>query len=450
MKSKTYYFVGIGGIGMSAIARYLKQTGNNILGYDRTPTALTEELVAEGMDIKYEDDPSHIANRHIDMVIYTPAIGDDNRILQYARENALVVKKRSEVLGLITNQKKTIAVAGTHGKTTTSGMIAHILTKSNIGCSAFLGGISNNYHTNCLINPDSDYVVVEADEYDRSFLQLSPYMSVITSVEADHLDIYGTLSEVEKAFACFADKTDKSGKLFVKDTLCERIAFEHKSLSYSLLEQTDYHVANIRVSKGKYYFDFYTPEKVYYDMQMTYPGRHNIENAVVALAVACSLGVGEYEMRAALSSFSGMKRRFDLRLKTDSTIYYDDYAHHPQEIDATIASLRELYPDKRLCGVFQPHLYSRTKDFADEFAKSLEQLDDVILLPIYPAREEPIIGVSSKMILHKINKMDKYCVDKSQLFPLLEALNPELLVTMGAGDIDKLVEPITDLLKENE
>ena len=435
---------------MSAIARYLKQTGNNILGYDRTPTALTEELVAEGMDIKYEDDPSHIANRHIDMVIYTPAIGDDNRILQYARENALVVKKRSEVLGLITSQKKTIAVAGTHGKTTTSGMIAHILTKSNIGCSAFLGGISNNYHTNCLINPDSDYVVVEADEYDRSFLQLSPYMSVITSVEADHLDIYGTLSEVEKAFACFADKTDKSGKLFVKDTLCERIGFEHKSLSYSLLEQTDYHVANIRVSKGKYYFDFYTPEKVYYDMQMTYPGRHNIENAVVALAVACSLGVGEYEMRAALSSFSGMKRRFDLRLKTDSTIYYDDYAHHPQEIDATISSLRELYPDKRLCGVFQPHLYSRTKDFADEFAKSLEQLDDVILLPIYPAREEPIAGVSSKMILHKINKMDKYCVDKSQLFPLLEALNPELLVTMGAGDIDKLVEPITDLLKENE
>lgn len=450
MKSKTYYFVGIGGIGMSAIARYLKQTGNNILGYDRTPTALTEELVAEGMDINYEDDPSHIASRHIDMVIYTPAIGDDNRILQYARENALVVKKRSEVLGLITNQKKTIAVAGTHGKTTTSGMIAHILTKSNIGCSAFLGGISNDYHTNCLINPDSDYVVVEADEYDRSFLQLSPYMSVITSVEADHLDIYGTLSEVEKAFACFADKTDKSGKLFVKDTLCERIDFEHKSLSYSLLEQTDYHVANIRVSKGKYYFDFYTPEKVYYDMQMTYPGRHNIENAVVALAVACSLGVGEYEMRAALSSFSGMKRRFDLRLKTDSTIYYDDYAHHPQEIDATISSLRELYPDKRLCGVFQPHLYSRTKDFADEFAKSLEQLDDVILLPIYPAREEPIAGVSSKMILHKINKMDKYCVDKSQLFPLLEALNPELLVTMGAGDIDKLVEPITDLLKENE
>ena len=233
---------------MSAIARYLKQIGNNILGYDRTPTALTEELVAEGMDIKYEDDPSHIANRHIDMVIYTPAIGDDNRILQYARENALVVKKRSEVLGLITNQKKTIAVAGTHGKTTTSGMIAHILTKSNIGCSAFLGGISNNYHTNCLINPDSDYVVVEADEYDRSFLQLSPYMSVITSVEADHLDIYGTLSEVEKAFACFADKTDKSGKLFVKDTLCERIDFKHKSVSYSLLEQTDCHAANIRVS----------------------------------------------------------------------------------------------------------------------------------------------------------------------------------------------------------
>lgn len=450
MKSKTYYFIGIGGIGMSAIARYLKQAGNNILGYDRTSTALTEELAAEGMDIVYQDDPSHIASRHIDMVIYTPAIGEDNRILQYAKENSLTLKKRSEVLGMITSKKKAIAVAGTHGKTTTSGLIAHILTKSNIRCSAFLGGISNNYHTNCLINPDSDYVVVEADEYDRSFLQLSPHMSVITSVEADHLDIYGTLSEVEKAFACFADKTDKDGMLFVKDSLCERIDFERKSLSYSLLEQTDYHVANIRVSKGKYYFDFYTPEKVYYDMQMTYPGRHNIENAVVALAVACSLGVGEYEMRAALSSFSGMKRRFDLRLKTDSTIYYDDYAHHPQEIDATIASLRELYPDKRLCGVFQPHLYSRTKDFADEFAKSLEQLDDVILLPIYPAREEPIAGVSSKMILHKINKMDKYCVDKSQLFPLLEALNPELLVTMGAGDIDKLVEPITDLLKENE
>ena len=446
MKSKTYYFVGIGGIGMSAIARYLKQIGNNILGYDRTPTALTEELAAEGMDIKYEDDPSHIASRHIDMVIYTPAIGDDNRILQYARENALVVKKRSEVLGLITSQKKTIAVAGTHGKTTTSGMIAHILTKSNIGCSAFLGGISNNYHTNCLINPDSDYVVVEADEYDRSFLQLSPYMSVITSVEADHLDIYGTLSEVEKAFACFADKTDKSGKLFVKDTLCERIDFEHKSLSYSLLEQTDYHVANIRVSKGKYYFDFYTPEKVYYDMQMTYPGRHNIENAVVALAVACSLGVGEYEMRAALSSFSGMKRRFDLRLKTDSTIYYDDYAHHPTEIEATLNAAHN-YPHNKVWCVFQPHTYTRTKALLPEFAKALTLADHVVVADIYAARETDDLGISSADLQKRIQELGTPCeyfptFDEIENFLLSNCQEGDLLITMGAGDVVTIGEQL--------
>ena len=450
MEIKTYYFIGIGGIGMSAIARYLKTMGHNVFGYDRTATQLTKDLESEGMDITYEDDVNHILSANADLVIYTPAIGQDNNILQCAKENNMPLKKRSEMLGIITKSKKAIAVAGTHGKTTTSGLIAHLLKKSHLGCSAFLGGISNNYDTNYLLDVESEYVVVEADEYDRSFLQLEPYVSVITSIAADHLDIYGNLQNLEQAFSEFAWKTQNQGLLFLNKEIEDKISIGVKSFSYSFSTDSDFYADNIRVSKGCYYFDFHTPDKVTYDMKMSYPGLHNVENAVVALAVAFSLGVNEYELRDALADFAGMKRRFDLRLKTDTTIYYDDYAHHPQEIEATISSLKSLYPDKRICGVFQPHLYSRTKDFADWFAESLGMLDDVILLPIYPAREEPIAGVSSKMLLHKINKMDKYCVDKEQLLPLLSALQPELLVTLGAGDIDKLVEPITNMLKDNE
>lgn len=450
MSSKTYYFVGIGGIGMSAIARYLKNNGHNIYGYDRTRTQLTAELEKEGMNITYEDDINHLPEV-IDLAIYTPAIPAENKILKEIIKRGIQLNKRAFALAEIVKEKKVIAIAGTHGKTTTSGLLAHLLYNSKIGCSAFLGGIANNYSTNMLCDTKSEYVVVEADEYDRSFLNLNPFVSAITSISPDHLDIYQNKENLEQAFAQFANQTDKNGHVFLKKEVNIEIDEQIKTNTYSLTDiESDYYAWNVRVSNGSYYFDYHTPGKVYYDMQMNYPGIHNIENAVLALSIALSLGVNEYELRAALKSFKGMKRRFDLKCKTDETIYYDDYAHHPEEIEATITSLKHLYPNKRICGIFQPHLYSRTKDFADQFAEALENLDDIILLPIYPAREEAIPGITSKTILHKINKMDKYHVTKEQLFPLLSALQPELLVTLGAGDIDQLVEPIIQLLKEDE
>ncbi|MBQ2397830.1 MAG: UDP-N-acetylmuramate--L-alanine ligase [Bacteroidales bacterium] len=450
MSSKTYYFVGIGGIGMSAIARYLKNNGHNIYGYDRTRTQLTAELEKEGMNITYEDDINHLPEV-IDLAIYTPAIPAENKILKEIIKRGIQLNKRAFALAEIVKEKKVIAIAGTHGKTTTSGLLAHLLYNSKIGCSAFLGGIANNYSTNMLCDTKSEYVVVEADEYDRSFLNLNPFVSAITSISPDHLDIYQNKENLEQAFAQFANQTDKNGHVFLKKEVKVEIDEQIKTNTYSLTDiESDYYAWNVRVSNGSYYFDYHTPGKVYYDMQMTYPGIHNIENAVLALSIALSLGVNEYELRAALKSFKGMKRRFDLKCKTDETIYYDDYAHHPEEIEATITSLKHLYPNKRICGIFQPHLYSRTKDLADQFAEALENLDDIILLPIYPAREEAIPGITSKTILHKINKMDKYHVTKEQLFSLLSALQPELLVTLGAGDIDQLVEPIIQLLKEDE
>ncbi|MEE1220635.1 MAG: UDP-N-acetylmuramate--L-alanine ligase [Bacteroidales bacterium] len=450
MSSKTYYFVGIGGIGMSAIARYLKNNGHNIYGYDRTRTQLTAELEKEGMNVTYEEDVNHLPEV-IDLAIYTPAIPAENKILKEIIKRGIQLNKRAFALAEIVKEKKVIAIAGTHGKTTTSGLLAHLLYNSKIGCSAFLGGIANNYSTNMLCDTKSEYVVVEADEYDRSFLNLNPFVSAITSISPDHLDIYQNKENLEQAFAQFANQTDKNGHVFLKKEVKVEIDEQIKTNTYSLTDiESDYYAWNVRVSNGSYYFDYHTPGKVYYDMQMNYPGIHNIENAVLALSIALSLGVNEYELRAALKSFKGMKRRFDLKCKTDETIYYDDYAHHPEEIEATITSLKHLYPNKRICGIFQPHLYSRTKDLADQFAEALENLDDIILLPIYPAREEAIPGITSKTILHKINKMDKYHVTKEQLFPLLSALQPELLVTLGAGDIDQLVEPIIQLLKEDE
>lgn len=450
MNSKTYYFIGIGGIGMSAIARYLNNNGHKVYGYDRTQTQLSIQLEQEGMNISYEDDPTCLPS-NIDLVIYTPAIPKDNKILQEVINRGLRLEKRAIALSEIIKDKKVVAISGTHGKTTTSGLLAHLLHNSKIGCSAFLGGIANNYSTNMLCDEKSEYVVVEADEYDRSFLQLRPYIAAITSISPDHLDIYQNRDNLEQAFTQFANQTNKNGRIFLKKEVSIETNTDITTNTYSLTNiESDYYAWNLRVSNGSYYFDYHTPEKIYYDMQMTYPGIHNIENAILALSIALTLGVSEYELRSALKSFKGMKRRFDLKFKTAETIYYDDYAHHPEEIEATITSLRHLYPNKRICGIFQPHLYSRTKDFADEFAKALEELDDIILLPIYPAREEPIPGITSKTILHKINKMDKYHVTKEQLFPLLSALQPQLLVTLGAGDIDQLIEPIIELLTDDE
>ncbi len=447
--------MGIGGIGMSALARYFLIKGNVVMGYDHTRSPLCEELEKEGITINYEDIVDNLP-RNIDLCIYTPAIPENNNQFQYFKQNNIPLKKRAEILGEIVKEKKVLAVAGTHGKTTTCGMIAHILNNSPYKCSAFLGGILKNINSNFIYDNRSDFVVVEADEYDRSFLQLHPYVSVITSIQADHLDIYHTFENLYYTFEQYANQTQENGMLLRKEDIGKDFHLkniQHRSYSLSNIE-TDYYMWNLRISNGSYYFDYKHENGVWYDMQMTYPGQHNIENSIAALSVCdyvlkqsgVDIKQREEILRQGLKSFQGMWRRLDFQIKTEQRIFIDDYAHHPQEIATTIQSLRELYPKQKFTGIFQPHLYTRTRDFADEFAKSLEQLDEIILLPIYPAREEPIPGVDSHLLLHKINKMDKYLVTKEQLFPLLEALDPKFLITFGAGDIADLVPKIKDLL----
>lgn len=445
---KTYYFLGIGGIGMSAIARYFLLKGDNIFGYDLTRTELTQELEKEGMSIVYEDNID-LLPKDIDMVIYTPAIPKDNTIFNYFLNSNTPILKRSEILAEITRDKKTIAISGTHGKTTVSTMVAHLLNNSSIGCSAFLGGISKNLNSNFLYNPNSQYIVVEADEYDRSFLKLSPYYSVITSIDEDHLDIYGTYENLLEAFTEFANKTQDDGRLFIKQGLDLELKEELVSQTYTIRGiEADYYAWNIRNYNSKYYFDLRTPEKVIYDLCLNYPGIHNIENILVSSAIALKLGVSEDELRKGIESFSGVRRRFDIRIKTKDFVYIDDYAHHPNEIKSCIESIRDMFPGKKLTGVFQPHLFSRTRDFADEFARALEGLDEVVLLDIYPAREKPIENINSKWLLHKINKMDKYYSEEDGLLDLLDALYPEVLLTIGAGNIDKFVGKIEERFSE--
>lgn len=445
---KTYYFLGIGGIGMSAIARYFLLKGDNIFGYDLTRTELTQELEKEGMSIVYEDNID-LLPKDIDMVIYTPAIPKDNTIFNYFLNSNTPILKRSEILAEITRDKKTIAISGTHGKTTVSTMVAHLLNNSSIGCSAFLGGISKNLNSNFLYNPNSQYIVVEADEYDRSFLKLSPYYSVITSIDEDHLDIYGEYENLLEAFREFANKTQDDGRLFIKHGLDLELKEELVSQTYTIRGiEADYYAWNIRNYNSKYYFDLRTPEKVIYDLCLNYPGIHNIENILVSSAIALKLGVSEDELRKGIESFSGVRRRFDIRIKTKDFVYIDDYAHHPNEIKSCIESIRDMFPTKKLTGVFQPHLFSRTRDFADEFARALEGLDEVVLLDIYPAREKPIENINSKWLLHKINKMDKYYSEDEGLLDLLDALYPEVLLTIGAGNIDKFVSKIEERFSE--
>lgn len=436
---KTYYFLGIGGIGMSAIARYMNGMGNRVYGYDRAETPLTLELEKEGMQICYKDDISQIPE-DIDLVVYTPAIPNDNKLYSYFLDNNFNMKKRSQVLGEITKGKKCIAIAGSHGKTTSTTMIAHILHNSSVGCSGFFGGISKNFDSNYIVNMDSDYIVVEADEYDRSFLELNPSIAAITAMHADHLDIYGSFEDMKNAFHDFANMTqdilflNKEVDLQLSDT------GEANRLNYTIRGlDADYYAINIRNFKGGYFFDLRTPEKVYYDFSLNYGGVHNVENAVMAIAIALSCGVKEEELRQSLASFAGVKRRFDVIINTKDLVYIDDYAHHPNEIKALVESLKFQYPNKKLTAVFQPHLYSRTRDFMDDFAKELNGFNEVVLLDIYPAREESIKGVDSKVLLHKINTMNRYYSTKDMLLDLLEALYPEVLVSIGAGDISELV-----------
>ncbi|PXX96813.1 UDP-N-acetylmuramate--L-alanine ligase [Marinifilum breve] len=447
---KNIYFVGIGGIGMSAIARYFHSIGKNVFGYDRTSTKLTGELLEEGISITFEDDldtiPNEFLNKENTLVVFTPAIPKDHQQLSYFKLNSYTIMKRSQVLGLLSDDLNGIGIAGTHGKTTVSTITAHIFNNSKLGCNAFLGGISRNYQSNLLLSKDSPWVILEADEFDRSFLQLHPKIALITSMDADHLDIYGDKSELEKSFQEYAGQIKQDGILVHKKGLhLENIELE--KYTYSLNEVADFYAKNLTLVEGFYEFDLVYPQGVFKKLKFSYPGKINVENAIGACSVAILGGVKEEEIRSALSSFEGVRRRFDYQIRQDNLVFIDDYAHHPKELKESISSVRDIYPNKKITGVFQPHLYTRTRDFAEGFAESLSLLDEVILLDIYPARELPIAGVNSKMIMKNITVPVCIC-SKEELIGLLEQKDLEVLLTLGAGDIDKLVEPIKNMLIE--
>ena len=447
------YFIGIGGIGMSALARYFKAKGCEVCGYDRTETALTRTLCTEGIAIHYADDveaipPSYKTGKKGVLVVYTPAVPSSHSELQWFCTRDYLMMKRSEVLGLISQSKETIAVSGTHGKTSVSTMIAHLLTAAGTGCDAFLGGISKNYKSNLLLSSDSRYVVVEADEYDRSFLHLHPHIAVVTAMDADHLDIYGTHDALKEAFAQFVSQITPNGILLIKHDLTLPVHDEVRTFTYSLNNrEADFYAENIRMDNGRYLFTLQTPKGAIEDIHIGIPGLVNVENGVAAMAIAMLTGVDSGKMKSAMSSFEGIRRRFDVRIRTDETVYIDDYAHHPEELRFTIESVRQLYPNRRITGIFQPHLFTRTRDFADGFAQSLSMLDSLILLDIYPAREAPIEGVTSKIIFDKVSIGDKTLCPKSETVNFLKNKEIDILLTLGAGDIDTLVEPIGKMLK---
>ncbi|WP_321295688.1 UDP-N-acetylmuramate--L-alanine ligase [Marinifilum fragile] len=449
---KNIYFVGIGGIGMSAIARYFHSIGKNVFGYDRTSTKLTGELIEEGINITFEDDldtiPNEFLNKENTLIVFTPAIPKDHQQLSYFKLNSYTIMKRSQVLGLLSDDLNGIGIAGTHGKTTVSTITAHIFNKSKMGCNAFLGGISRNYQSNLLVSKDSPWVILEADEFDRSFLQLHPKIALITSMDADHLDIYGDKSELVKSFQEYAGQIKQDGILVYKKGLhIEDIEVE--KYTYSLNEVADFYAKNLTLVEGFYQFDLVHPYGVFEKLKFSYPGKINVENAIGACSVAILGGVEEDEIRTALSSFEGVRRRFDYQIRKDNLVFIDDYAHHPKELKESISSVRDIYPNKKITGIFQPHLYTRTRDFAEGFAKSLSLLDEVILLDIYPARELPIEGVNSRMIMKNITVPVRICT-KEELIDLLKQKDLEVILTLGAGDIDKLVEPIKNMLIEKQ
>jgi UDP-N-acetylmuramate--alanine ligase len=450
---KSVFFVGIGGIGMSALARYFEANHFFVAGYDRTSTKLTNELVDEGIDILFEDDvnciPKQCKSKETTLVVYTPAISSDHKLLNFFIDEGFIVKKRAAVLGMLTARQKGVCVAGTHGKTTISTMLSHLLKQSKVDCSAFLGGVSQNYKTNLLLSSVSDYVVLEADEFDRSFLHLTPYLALISSADADHLDIYGNDTSVKESFQKFASLVKEGGVLLTKKEI--DLDFPQKKgivyYTYSLSDTSaHFYAENLRLKNGLYIFDLITPEERLCDLYLGIPGLVNVENAVGACAAAWMLGARYDELKKALPDFCGIRRRFDYRIKTNDLVLIDDYAHHPEEINATIKSVRALYPNKKLTGVFQPHLYSRTNDFYKDFAASLTQLDEVLMLDIYPAREEPMEGVSSKMILDLIDLPVKSLCKKEELLGRIKSLKPEVLLMMGAGDIDKEIDYVVENL----
>lgn len=449
---KSVYFIGIGGIGMSNLARYFMSKGKSVGGYDRTETLLTKALVKEGADIHYTDAIANIPNRYTEkestLVVYTPAMPDDSPELNYFRESGFDIHKRAQVLGLITQSSKALCCAGTHGKTTTSSMLAHILKGSHLDCNAFLGGILKNYDSNLMLSDTSQFTVVEADEYDRSFHWLHPYMALITSVDPDHLDIYGTEEEYLKSFEKFTSLIRPEGALVMKHNIKLKPQLHNGVRLYTYSQDKgDFRAENIKVGNGVIRFDFVTPDSVIKNIELGVPVRINIENGIGSMALAWLNGATEDELREGMRTFQGAKRRFDFMLKTDSLVMIDDYAHHPDELSASISSVKELYPDKKVLGVFQPHLYSRTRDFADQFARSLSLLDELILLDIYPAREKPIEGVTSQIIFDKVTCKKTLC-KKSELLDIIKNKKDiEVLLTVGAGDIDQLLLPIKEILE---
>ena len=452
-KFTQYYFLGIGGIGMSALARYFYTKGFRVAGYDRTETKLTSDLQAEGIAVCFDEAVNQIPTRYTKpentLVVITPAIPQNHPQLKYFQENNFTIQKRAQVLGNITRQSKGICIAGTHGKTTTSTITAHLLYQSQVSCNAFLGGIANNYNSNLLLSSESNLVVIEADEYDRSFHQLSPYMAVITSADPDHLDIYETADAFRESFEHFTSLIRAGGALIMRKgiDIVPKLQKGVKLYTYSMDEGGDFCAENIRTAKGEIRFDFVTPTDRINDVRLGVPVRINVENSVAAMALAWLNGVSSDEIRTGISSFSGIYRRFNVVYKTDKLVFMDDYAHHPSELKASISSIRNLYPDRKITGIFQPHLYSRTRDFAPAFAEALSQLDELILLDIYPARELPIEGVDSELILRDVKLKNKTLCSKENLLPLLKEKELDVLVTFGAGDIDKLVPLIKEQLK---
>ncbi len=452
-KLKYVYFIGIGGIGMSALARYFNSRKVEVAGYDKTASVLTAQLITEGMDVHFEDDLSLVPQdlmecpREEVLIVYTPAVPSEHTELKHFISSGYNVMKRSGVLGKITERFRTIAIAGTHGKTTTSTMVTHILRTCNIDCRAFLGGISLNFGSNVLLG-NSDITVVEADEYDRSFLTLYPHVAVITSLDPDHLDIYGSAEGMLESYAQFARQVKPEGLLIIREGLKEMLgSFGNNVVEYSVSGKTTNRADKIRVENGRFVYDVIAGDHLIRDISLGVPGRHNVENSVAAVAAALYMGADEAGIRKAIATYKGVKRRFEYYIRRDDLVLIDDYAHHPAELTATIRAVRELYPTRKVTGIFQPHLYTRTRDFADEFARSLELLDELVLMDIYPAREHPIPGITSAMLMQKVKLKNKVLASKKDLAEVIASGPREVVLMMGAGDIELFVEPVKNALE---
>lgn len=452
-KLHSVYFIGIGGIGMSALARWFKHMGKSVKGYDRTPTVLTSSLESEGMEVHFEDSvdliPDEVkAHKEKTLVVYTPAIPQEHVEFNWFKDQGYEIMKRSQVLGLITRNMRSVAVAGTHGKTTTSSMVVHLLKSCGIDCAGFLGGISANYNTNMVLNDQQDaIVVIEADEFDRSFLTLYPDLAVITATDADHLDIYGHKDALKESFRLFIDQINDGGKLFIKNKVSDDIV-EDRTLDYQPygFNGKGIHADNVKIENASFIFDYSNGEKSIEGVTLNVPGYHNVENMLAAISISKELGAKDAAIKEAVATYKGVKRRFEYIIKSEALTFIDDYAHHPVEIEALLKSVRDLYPGKKVTAIFQPHLFSRTQDFASGFSASLSLADELIMLDIYPARELPIEGVTSELILKNVVLDKKEIVDKSALNQKVLDWQPEVVLTIGAGDIDKLVQPLKEVL----